>query len=97
MIGDGKLSKHEADVAITLWLSCSIWIDDTYVRQTIQTVFKKELDKFDRDRALLAWDGLISKQQTTLASRGVPTMFVSVEGADRDVCGIICYSSVKSS
>jgi len=64
MTGDGKLSKHEADM--------------------IQTAFKQELDKFDRNRALLAWDGLISKHQTMLASHSVPAMFVSIEGADRD-------------
>jgi len=60
----------------------------------IQIEFKKELEKFDRDRALLAWDGLISKQQTTLASHNVPTMFVSIDGADRDVCAIVGHSSV---
>jgi hypothetical protein len=64
----------------------------------IQTAFKRELEKFDRNRALLAWDGLISKQQTTLAFHGVPAMFVSVEGADRDVRGIIAgHSFVKCS
>ena len=55
----------------------------------IQTAFKKELEKFDRNRALLAWDGLISKQQTMLASHSVPTMFVSTEDADRDVRDIV--------
>lgn len=50
----------------------------------IQTAFKRELEKFDRGRALLAWDGLISKQQTTLAAHNVPTMFASIEGKDRD-------------
>lgn len=54
-----------------------------------QIAFKRELDKFDRDRALNAWDGLISKQQTALASRNVPTMFVSTQGGERDVRGII--------
>ena len=64
----------------------------------IQTAFKRELEKFDRNRALLAWDGLISKQQTTLTSHGVPTMSVSIEGADRDVRGITAsHFSVKCS
>jgi hypothetical protein len=51
----------------------------------IQAAFQKELQKFDRDRALLAWDGLVSKQQTTLASQNVPSMFVTKEGTDREV------------
>jgi hypothetical protein len=55
------------------------------MRQMIQTAFKKELDRFDRERALLAWDGLASKQQAMLASHSVPTMFVSTEIAARDV------------
>lgn len=83
MVADGKISKHEADVFITyLWLPAQILID---MHQMIQTAFKRELEKFDRGRALLAWDGLISKQQTTLAAHNVPTMFASIEGKDRDV------------
>jgi hypothetical protein len=63
------------------------------MRQMIQSAFKKELDKFDRERALLAWDGLVSKQQAILASHSVPTMFVSTEGAARDVRGGAIYLS----
>ncbi|KAF8076009.1 hypothetical protein FPV67DRAFT_393001 [Lyophyllum atratum] len=50
----------------------------------LQGGLKKELEKFDRDRVLVAWDGLISKQQTTLARHNVPTMFPTVKPADRE-------------
>jgi hypothetical protein len=41
----------------------------------ISDAFKKELLKFDLERVLPAWDGLISKQQASLEARGVPMMF----------------------
>jgi len=50
----------------------------------LQAAFKKDLDKFDRERVLLAWDGLISKQQAILAQHDVPTMFMTNDGADRE-------------
>lgn len=53
----------------------------------IHAAFKKDLEKFDRERVLLAWDGLISKQQVALAQHGVPTMFTTNEGTDREVSG----------
>ncbi|KAF9468856.1 hypothetical protein BDZ94DRAFT_1244758 [Collybia nuda] len=62
--GDGKISKHEAEM--------------------IHAAFKKDLEKFDRESVLLAWDGLISKQQVTLAQHGVPTMFTTNQGKDRE-------------
>lgn len=49
------------------------------------TAYQKELKKFDEERALLAWDGLISKQQTALAALGIPTMFNTGIKADREV------------
>ena len=47
--------------------------------------FKKEIDKFDRDRVIPAWDGLVSRQQMELAHSRVPTMFVSNQIEDRQV------------
>ena len=96
MTGAGKLSKHEADVFATSFPMAQMLISISYMGQMMQTAFKKELEKFDRNRALLAWDGLISKQQTMLASHSVPTMFVTIEDADRHVRGID-GQSVKSS
>ncbi|KAF9779545.1 hypothetical protein BJ322DRAFT_1088080 [Thelephora terrestris] len=39
--------------------------------------YKRELHKFDTQRAIVAWDALVSKQQATLESLGVPVMHVS--------------------
>ncbi|TCD70468.1 hypothetical protein EIP91_003229 [Steccherinum ochraceum] len=46
--------------------------------------FRRELNKFDTERALPAWDGLISKQQTELEGLGVPAMFLTTLTADRE-------------
>lgn len=55
--------------------------------------FRKELQKFDVERAMAAWDGLISKQQTELESLGVPSMFPTSEVAEREVCPCVLQSS----
>ena len=47
--------------------------------------FRAELRKFDRERVLPAWDGLVTKQQIALEALGVPTMFPSTEAMDREV------------
>ena len=47
--------------------------------------FEKELQQFDRERVVPAWHGLFSRQQATLESLGVPTMFVTDSGPERDV------------
>jgi len=47
--------------------------------------FKKELAKFDRERAAAAWDALIGKQQQQLAHIRIPTMFVTSEPEAREV------------
>jgi len=49
--------------------------------------YKKELHKFDTQRATAAWDGLISKQQAALESLGVPVMYVSDLTADKEASG----------
>lgn len=54
----------------------------------MQQIFEKELLQFDRERVIPAWDGLISRQQATLESLGVPTMFVTEFGLDKDVRNI---------
>lgn len=51
--------------------------------------FRRELQQFDRERVLPAWDGLIRKQQSRLESLGVPTMFPTTIPADRQVCGLL--------
>lgn len=55
------------------------------MNQSMTEAFQKELRKFDIERALPAWDGLISKQQTELESMGVPSMYLTTLTADREV------------
>jgi hypothetical protein len=47
--------------------------------------YRKELAKFDAQRVVAAWDGLISKQQAALESLGVPAMYVTDLTLDREV------------
>lgn len=47
--------------------------------------FRQELQKFDAERVLPAWDGLLMKQQTTLESLGVPTMFPTMTAGELQV------------
>ncbi|KAK7696589.1 hypothetical protein QCA50_001247 [Cerrena zonata] len=51
---------------------------------SMSTAFKRELAKFDSERALPAWDGLLTKQQIALESLGVPTMFSTTTKTDRE-------------
>lgn len=37
--------------------------------------FRREVQKFDTERVLVAWDALAEKQQAALETLGVPTMF----------------------
>ncbi|KAF5363853.1 hypothetical protein D9756_000593 [Leucocoprinus leucothites] len=46
---------------------------------------KKELNKFDRDRALSAWDSLVSQQQLKLQRSQVPTMHMTSDPAEREL------------
>ncbi|KAG2345109.1 hypothetical protein BDR05DRAFT_1058619 [Suillus weaverae] len=50
----------------------------------LNDAFRKELRKFDAERVLFAWDGLLQKQQSTLEGLGVPTMFPSDLRVDRE-------------
>lgn len=54
--------------------------------QKIADSFKKDLYKFDHEKVLPIWDGLIARQQTQLADFSIPAMFVSKEKNDRQAC-----------
>ena len=82
LIGSGGLSQFEADVSCRLVAIFSL-IDLTSC-QTLRQAYKKELHKFDTLRVIVAWDGLISKQQAALESLGVPVMYVSDLTSDRE-------------
>ena len=47
--------------------------------------FRQELRKFDAQRVLPAWDGLVAKQQARLEALGVPAMFPTTAKSDREV------------
>ncbi|KAL5530036.1 hypothetical protein ACEPAF_6293 [Sanghuangporus sanghuang] len=50
----------------------------------MKQVFENELNKFDRERVMPAWGGLIARQQATLEELGVPAMFVTSEKPDME-------------
>jgi hypothetical protein len=53
--------------------------------QSLSDGFQKELRKFDVERVLPAWDGLVRGQQARLEALEVPTMFVTSEAGDVEV------------
>ncbi|KAL5487653.1 hypothetical protein ACEPAI_5761 [Sanghuangporus weigelae] len=50
----------------------------------MKQVFENELNKFDRERVMPAWEGLIARQQAALEKMGVPAMFVTSEKPDME-------------
>ncbi|KAJ7265845.1 hypothetical protein B0H12DRAFT_1099760 [Mycena haematopus] len=48
--------------------------------------YERELARFDSERALPAWDGLVTSQQAALAQLRVPTMYPTAVKTDREVC-----------
>ncbi|RPD62035.1 alpha/beta-hydrolase, partial [Lentinus tigrinus ALCF2SS1-7] len=59
-----------------------------YEADALTDSFRAELLKFDRERVLPAWDGLVTKQQVALEALGVPAMFPSTQPPDREVRGM---------
>ncbi|KIM45936.1 hypothetical protein M413DRAFT_23744 [Hebeloma cylindrosporum] len=59
----------------------------------ITDAFQKEIRKFDHERVIPAWDGLVARQQAELAQAHVPTMFVTGEAENlerqRQVAGVL--------
>ena len=47
--------------------------------------YRRDLQRFDTERVLLAWDALIQKQQAALETLGVPTMFATTSQVDCQV------------
>lgn len=58
---------------------------DDPVGQMMSDAYRKEMQKFDAERVLVAWDGLVAKQQAALENLRVPTMFVTSAKVDREV------------
>lgn len=83
LIGSGGLSQFEADVSRCLVAISSF--NGSPPPQTLTQAYKKDLHKFDTQRVIVAWDGLISKQQAALGTLGVPVMYVTDLTSDREV------------
>lgn len=50
--------------------------------------YERELKRFDAERVLPAWDGLVTSQQAALAQLKIPTIYPTAVKADREVRGI---------
>ncbi|KAJ6510244.1 hypothetical protein C8R47DRAFT_1097207 [Mycena vitilis] len=46
--------------------------------------YERELKRFDAERVLPTWDGLVTSQQTALAQLKIPTIFPTTVKTDRD-------------
>ncbi|OCH95871.1 alpha/beta-hydrolase, partial [Obba rivulosa] len=78
--------KHEEKVTVARTKANMIGSGLTqYEADALSRSFLQELRKFDLERVLPAWDGLVTKQQAALESLGVPAMFPTTVSTDRDV------------
>ncbi|OSX60525.1 hypothetical protein POSPLADRAFT_1047949 [Postia placenta MAD-698-R-SB12] len=59
--------------------------------------FRKELRKFDSERVLPAWDGLVAKQQARLEALGVPVMYLTSIKTDRETFALRLMEIVQVS
>lgn len=51
----------------------------------ITDAFEKDIRRFDLERVIPAWDGLVARQQAELTQAHVPTMFVTGEAENLEV------------
>jgi len=58
---------------------------DKLLTQMMNDAYCRDLQRFDKERVVLAWDALIQKQQAALETLGVPTMFGTTSQADCQV------------
>ncbi|KAH9943003.1 alpha/beta-hydrolase [Epithele typhae] len=68
-----------------------------YEADSLSATFRAELRRFDRDRALPAWDGLVARQQAALEGWHAPAMFLTSHGPDREVRAPTLISDSESS
>ncbi|KAJ7047774.1 hypothetical protein C8F04DRAFT_1172277 [Mycena alexandri] len=52
--------------------------------EMLTQAYERELKRFDVERVLPAWDGLVTSQQAALAQLRMPTMFPTAVKADRE-------------
>ncbi|CCM04035.1 uncharacterized protein FIBRA_06192 [Fibroporia radiculosa] len=77
--------KHEEKIKVARNKASLIGVGLTqFEADMMSDAFRKELRKFDAERVLPAWDGLITKQQAKLESLSVPAMYQTTMSADRE-------------
>ena len=58
----------------------------------MQRAYRKDLENFDRERVLSAWQALVKTQQAAMEKRGVPAMFVTIAKVDLQVSTVLCQT-----
>ena len=56
----------------------------------LSQAYEKDLKRFDAERVLPAWDGLVTSQQAALAQLKIPTMFPTAVKNDREASHFPC-------
>ncbi|KAF9246877.1 hypothetical protein BU15DRAFT_69735 [Melanogaster broomeanus] len=68
--------KHEEKVKVSRTKAALIGAGlSKHEADMMNDAYRRDLQRFDAERAVLAWDALIRKQQAALEALGVPTMF----------------------
>ncbi|KAI9449647.1 hypothetical protein BJY52DRAFT_229432 [Lactarius psammicola] len=81
----GIQKSHEKKVKVETTKAKMIGVDlSERERKSMSDAFQKELRKFDAERVLPAWDGLVRGQQARLEALKVPTMFVTNNPSDME-------------
>ncbi|KAJ3878780.1 hypothetical protein F5051DRAFT_404799 [Lentinula edodes] len=79
------LSKYETRVNVAKTKASMIGSGiSRHEANMLVDAFEKELKRFDVERVLPAWDGLVLQQQEALFQMGVPTMFATTELSERE-------------
>jgi len=78
------LQKYESKVKLAVTKANLIGSEglSQYEADVMTEACKTEMSKFDRNRVLPAWDGLVSKQQAMLQSLNCPLMYVTNMAVD---------------
>ncbi|KAH9059306.1 hypothetical protein EDB87DRAFT_781543 [Lactarius vividus] len=81
----GIQKRHEKKVQVETTKAKLIGVDlSERERKSMSDAFQKELRKFDAERVLPAWDGLVRGQQARLEALKVPMMFVTNDPSDTE-------------
>ncbi|KIL00457.1 hypothetical protein PAXRUDRAFT_821650 [Paxillus rubicundulus Ve08.2h10] len=76
-------TKHEEKVRVARAKAALIGVGlSKHEADMMNDAYRRDMQRFDAERALLAWDALIQKQQAALEGLGVPTMFPTISQAN---------------